>query len=242
MLMSFVFAFSACSSDNGAPENQENNEISTGTGEQKLTYFLPEPKSDGNTSVEKALVNRRSHRNFQDKAISEEQLSQILWAAYGVTSPNPDDPGQRGGLRTAPSAGALYPLEVYAIVGSVEGISPGVYRYISGGHIIERVVEGDVRNDIREAALGQSMVSQAPVSLFYSAVFERTTGRYGDNGEKYVYIEAGHSAQNVYLQAEALGLGTCAIGALTGGRVSEILKLPENEVPLYLLPVGYYDG
>jgi SagB-type dehydrogenase family enzyme len=183
-------------------------------------------------SVESALTNRRSQRSFQDKELPAEHLSQILWAAYGITSPR--------GLRTAPSAGALYPLEIYAIIGDVQGIEPGVYRYVADGHKIVRVVDGDVRGELAGAALNQRMVADAPMSVFFSAVFERTTGRYGERGEKYVYIEVGHSAQNVYLQAEALGLGTCAVGAFTDSRVREILNLPADEEPLYLMPVGYY--
>ena len=220
--------------------NAANSDVLTQVEGQRLTYILPLPRTDSDISVEKALANRRSHRSFQDRALSAEQLSQILWAAYGVTLSRPGHPGLRGGLRTTPSAGATYPLEIYAIVGNVEGIEPGVYRYISGEHKIVRVVDRDVRNELSEAALGQRMVRDAPVSIFYSAVFNRTTGRYGERGYKYVYIEVGHSAQNVYLQAEALGLGTCAIGAFTNSRVMQALRLPANEEPLYIMPIGYF--
>jgi len=199
----------------------------------QYTYELPPPQVDGNTSVEKALVQRRSRRDFQDKALSSQKLSQILWAAYGVSSPS--------GLRTAPSAGALYPLEIYAVVGNVEGIEPGVYRYIPDEHKIVRLVDRDIRNELSEAALGQSMVADAPVTLVFSAVYERTTSRYGERGFSYVHMEVGHSAQNVYLQAEALGLGTCAIGAYYVDDVKLLLDLPENEEPLYLMPLGYYN-
>jgi len=161
------------------------------------------------------------------------QLSQILWAAYGITSPR--------GLRTAPSAGALYPLEVYAVIGNVEGVAPGVYRYTPDGHTITRVVDGDVRVALSEAALGQRMVRDAPMSVFYSAVFERSTVRYGERGINYTFIEVGHSAQNVYLQAEALGLGTVAIGAFIDDDVRLLLNLPSDEVPVYLMPVGHFD-
>jgi SagB-type dehydrogenase family enzyme len=198
----------------------------------EVTYILPTPKTDGDISTEAALSNRRSRRDFQDKSLTAEQLSQILWAAYGVTSPN--------GLRTSPSAGATYPLEIYAVIGNVEGIESGVYRYIAEENKIAKVVDGDIRNDLSAAALGQSMVAEAPMSVFYSAVFERTTERYGERGIKYVYIEVGHSAQNVYLQSEALGLGTCAIGAFTDNRVRELLNLAAEEEPLYLMPVGYF--
>ena len=204
-----------------------------------LVYALPAPNTDGEVSVESALANRRSHRSFQDKALSQEQLSQILWSAYGVTLPRPASPAQRGGLRTAPSAGALYPLEIYAIIGNVDGIEPGVYKYDSGEHSIKQVIAGDVRAELSAAALNQSMVREAPMSIFYSAIFNRTTDRYGERGVLYVYIEVGHSAQNVYLQVEAMGLGTCAIGAFTDDTVRELLNLPAEEEPLYLMPVGY---
>jgi len=240
----FVTVFSACFGSNRSSENEGNIETMTGgilsrIGESQVTYILPTPKTDGIVSVETALANRRSQRNFQNRAISAEQLSQILWAAYGITLPSAV-PQLRGGLRTAPSAGALFPLEVFAIVGNVEGIAPGVYRYIPDGHKIVRVVDRDVRNELMEAALGQRMVGAAPASVFYSAVFGRATGRYGERGVRYVYIELGHSAQNVYLQAEALGLGTVAIGAFIDSRVSQILGLPANETPLYIMPIGYY--
>jgi len=182
-------------------------------------------------SVEEALANRRSHRDFHGDAISADQLLQILWAAYGYV--------QADGLRTTPSAGATYPLEIYAVVGNVKGLEPGVYRYISPSHQIVKIVSKDVRRELCKAALGQSMVAEAPASVFLGAVFSRTTEQYGERGVKYVYMEIGHSAQNVYLQAEALGLGTCAIGAFTDSSVKKILNLPKNEEPLYLMPIGY---
>jgi len=228
-----VLALPACHNQTSANETPAPTRMK----ETTLTYILPAPKTDGTTSVEKALANRRSHRNFQNKALSVDQLSQILWAAYGITSPGPN---LGGGLRTTPSAGARYPLEIYAIVGNVEGIEPGVYRYISERHKIVRTIDKDVRNELADAALSQRMVREAPLSVFYSAVFSRMLERYGKRGIRYVYMEIGHSAQNVYLQAEALGLGTCAIGAFADSRVRQVLQLPENEEPLYLMPIGYY--
>ena len=208
--------------------------------ESPLIYILPSPRTDGDMSVERALSIRRSRRNFQDRAISIEQLSQILWAAYGVTYPIPNRPNLRGGLRTTPSAGALYPLEIYVIIGNVEGIEPGVYRYISGEHKLVRTIAGDVRGALSDAALGQRMIREAPATVFFSAVFSRMIARYGPRGRRYTYMEIGHSAQNIYLQAEALGLGTCAIGAFMDDRVRQVLQLPENEEPLYIMPIGYF--
>ena len=205
-----------------------------------LSYILPPPKTDGSVSVERALANRRSHRRFQDRPLSVEQLSQLLWAAYGVTYPLPAHPELRGGLRTTPSAGALYPLEIYVVVGNVTGIEPGVYRYISQDHKIIRTIDRDVRNELTMAALGQAMIRDAPVTIVYTGVLSRLTGRYGQRGERYLWIEVGHSAQNVYLQAEALGLGTCAVGAFIDSRVRDVLRLPAEEAPLYLMPVGFF--
>ena len=192
---------------------------------------VPSPKVCGNMSVEEALANRQSQRDFQDIAISADQLLQILWATYGVTPPD--------GLRTTPSAGAIYPLEVYAVIGNVEGIESGVYRYIPDKHEVVKTVGGDVRRKLCEAALNQKMVAKAPASVVFSTVLSRMTKKYGDRGVPYVYVEVGHAAQNVYLQAEALGLGTCAVGAFTDKSVKQILHLPAKEEPLYLMPIGY---
>ena len=189
--------------------------------------------------MEKALANRRSRRNFQNKELSAEQLSQILWAAYGITRPS-DNQALRGGLRTAPSAGALYPLEIYVVVGNVKGIEAGVYKYVSQEHKIVRTIDRDIRGELSAASLNQGMIKDAPVTVVYTAVFGRVIPRYGDRGrERYVFMEIGHSAQNIYLQAEVLGLGTCAVAAFTDSRVSELLRLPEEESPLYIMPVGY---
>jgi len=238
-LLLFIFAVILTSCGNEAPSNEASNGVIV-EEETPLTYILPYPNTDGDISVEYALANRRSQRNFQDKPLSADQLSQILWAAYGITSPRPDNPALRGGLRTAPSGGALYPLEIYAVIGNVEGLDPGVYKYISEDHKIIMTASGDVRDELADAAFGQRMVSEAPVSFFYSAVFSRTTERYGERGRHFVYIEVGHSAQNIYLQAETLGLGTCAIGALTERDARRILNLPAEEDPLYLMPTGYF--
>ena len=228
----FFVAFPACNGRTSASER---------TGEAQLTYILPAPATDGAFSVERALANRRSRRQFQDTALSVEQLSQILWAAYGVTLPLPH-PGLRGGLRTTPSAGALYPLEIYVVIGNVAGLEAGVFRYISEEHKLVRTLARDVRAELSAAALGQRMIQDAPATLVFTAVFSRMTGRYGQRGRRYVYMEIGHSAQNVYLQAEALGLGTCAIGAFVDNRVRQLLQLPADEEPLYIMPIGdFYD-
>ena len=207
----------------------------------QLTYILPSPITDGAVSVESAMAKRRSQRNYIDKSISAEQLSQILWAAYGVTELTPDRPSVKGGFRTAPSAGALYPFEIYAIVSKVNGIEAGAYRYDPIEHKIIRTIDKDIREEFSAAAVGSVFIKDAPVILFYSAIFSRMTVKYGDRGrERYVCMDLGHSAQNVYLQAEALNLGTCAIGAFSDNRISRLMQLAEDEEPLYIMPVGHY--
>jgi len=234
-----LIVFFGCNGKTSAGEKSKKALSETENAMQ--TYILPPPDTEGSVSVEKALANRRSRRDFQNRELSIDQLSQILWAAYGVTHPRTDIPSLRGGLRTAPSAGALYPLEIYAIVGNVKGIEAGVYKYVSQEHKITRTISKDVRAELAAAALGQAMIRDAPVTIAYSAIFSRTTGRYGERGrERYVFIEVGHSAQNVYLQAEGLQLGTCAIGAFIDDKVKEALQLPKEEEPLYLMPVGYF--
>ena len=210
--------------------------------EQTIAIELPEPQMDGTVSVEKALNNRRSHRQFRDKEISVENLSQILWAAYGITLPNDDYAFLRGGFRTAPSAGGLYPLDIYVVIGKVKGVESGVYKYFAKGHKISKFINEDIRAELCAAALGQKMVAEAPVSIIYTAIFSRTTNKYGTRGsERYVCMDLGHSAENVYLQVETLGLGTCAIGAFIDDEVAKILRLPNEEEPLYIMPIGYYD-
>ena len=207
-----------------------------------LTYTLPAPKTDGDMSVEQAMQNRRSVRRFEDKALSKEQLSQLLWAAYGITQPITDNPARRGGLRTTPSAGALYPLEIYVVVGKADGIETGVYKYDSQTNTIAQTIDRDIREELMAISANQAMIGAAPVTILYCAVFDRMRERYGDRSERYAYIEVGHSAQNVYLQAESLGLGTCASGAFTDSEVSKLLNLPRDESPLYMMPTGYPQG
>ena len=150
--------------------------------------YLPAPQLDGLVSVEKALHDRRSRRDFQDKEISLENLSQILWSAYGITFPINDIPFLRGGLRTAPSAGGLYPLEIYVAVGKVHGLPTGLYKYVPDGHKLLSIINEDIRSELCIAAIGQPMVKEAPVSIVYTAIFSRTTDKYGQRGrERYVF-------------------------------------------------------
>lgn len=191
---------------------------------------LPAPEKSGPVSIEETLQQRRSIRTYSSDALSLEQISKLLWAAQGVTDGR--------GLRTAPSAGATYPLETYLVVGAVEGLQAGIYLYDPAEHSLSMVVDGDKRSELAAAALGQRYVAQAPVNIVFAAVYERTARRYGQRARRYVYMEVGHAAQNVCLQAVALDLGTVVIGAFNDQDVGRILNLPNDQEPLYIIPVG----
>jgi len=191
---------------------------------------LPPPRKTGPLSLEEALSRRRSLRSYRKEPLELQELSQLLWAAQGITDPR--------GFRTAPSAGALYPLEIYVAVGEVKGLKPGLYRYHPSGHLLEEMAEGDKRRLLAEAALRQPWVREAPVVFCIAAVYQRTTKKYGRRGIRYVHMEAGHAAQNLCLQAVALGLGGVTVGAFDDQQVKEILGLPSDHHPLYLIPVG----
>lgn len=187
---------------------------------------LPDPVLQGSMTLEETLVNRRSVRQFKDTLLSEVQIGQLLWAAQGITYPT--------GLRTAPSAGALYPLEIYAAT------PEGLFHYKPQTHSMERLLDQDPRPDLYQAALRQNSVLEAPLVIVINAVFERTAQRYGEaRTPQYVYLEAGHTAQNIHLQAVALELGSVPIGAFHEDQIVEALSLPSDEVPLYLIPIGY---
>jgi SagB-type dehydrogenase family enzyme len=191
---------------------------------------LPEPRYAGNVSVEQALRERRSVRSYKDDPLDLAEISQILWSAQGITSTR--------GFRTAPSAGALYPLELYVVAGNIKNLPSAIYKYVPHDHALVMKVSGDRRVDLSRAALRQSSIKKAPAVLLFCAVYERTTGKYGQRGMRYVHMELGHAAQNVCLQATALGLNTAVIGAFRDTEVKMIAKLPADEQPLYFVPVG----
>lgn len=197
------------------------------------TVELPEQKEKGEMSVEEAISKRRSRRSFKEDAITLEDVSQILWAAQGVTD-------RKRGFRAAPSAGATYPLEVYLIVGNVKGLEAGLYRYEPQKHGLVLVKKGDLRREVCAAALGQGMLKDAPATVAIAAVYERTSRRYGRRAVRYVHMEVGHVGENIYLQCEALGLGTCAVGAFHDERLKKVLGIDEE--PLYLMPIGKTKG
>ena len=188
--------------------------------------MLPTPQLKGKLTLEETLAQRRSVREFSDTPLTQAELAQVLWAAQGITHPD--------GLRTAPSAGALYPLEVYAVT------REGVYHYEPPGHRLRVQARGDVRPALYDAALQQDPVLQAPAVIVIAAVYERTAQKYGaERSPRYVHLEAGHVAQNVLLQAVALKLAAVPIGAFEDDKVKPVLALPSDQQPLYLIPVGH---
>jgi SagB-type dehydrogenase family enzyme len=194
---------------------------------------LPRPSVDGVFAVERAIAQRRSRRTYLRKSITMVQLSQLLWAAQGVT-----DSGS--GFRSAPSAGALYPLELHVFVGEkrIEGLTAGVYHYEVGRHRLKKTKDGDHLRELEEAALDQEVIGMSAICIAISGVFSRTTRKYGQRGKQYVHQECGAAAENVYLQATALGLGTVIVGAFREKTVSKVVGLGPNETPLCLLPIG----
>jgi len=192
-----------------------------------------QPKTWGSVSVEEALARRRSIREYADKPLTMEQVMQLLWAAQGITLP-------QYGFRTAPSAGATYPLEVYLVTkrSGVEGLEAGVYHYEPRDNRLVERIAGDFSGQLMAAALDQEWVGSAPLNFVITAVFDRTTGKYGERGVRYVWQETGHVAQNIYLQAVALGLGNVVVGAFHDAEVQRMLELSDLENPAYLIPVG----
>lgn len=186
---------------------------------------LPPADRSGGMPLAEALARRRSVRAFSTRALTPAELSQLLWAAQGVSEP-------RDGLRTAPSAGALYPLLVYAAT------AQGLHRYAASAHALELLAAGDLRAEFAAAALGQHEVAQAACVLVVTAIPSRTTRKYGERGVRYVHLEVGHAAQNVLLAAAALGLAAYPVGAFDDDRVARLLRAGRGELPLYLLPVG----
>ncbi len=191
----------------------------------KQEVILPAPDTTGKVTLESAISNRRSVRAYSDKKLNMEQIGQLLWAAQGITD--------KRGYRAAPSAGALYPLELYVAK------EDGLYHYIPKGHKLRKVSDDDLRHKLRAASLFQSSVSAAAIDIIICAVYDRITSKYGKRGARYTDIEVGHAAQNIHLEAVALGLASVPIGAFRDDEVAKVLSLPEDEVPLYIIPVGY---
>ncbi len=192
--------------------------------------MLPLPVVNGNLSLEAALAGRSSVRKFSGSAISLADAGQLLWAAQGIS--------HDGHKRTAPSAGALYPLEIYLIAANVEGLAPGAYRYNAKARSLELVKPGNQLAEVANVARGQDPVRAAAAVLLLTAIPERSAAKYGERALRYAYIEAGHAAQNALLQAVARGLGAVPVGAFDDAALSRLFALPGRELPVYLIAVG----
>jgi SagB-type dehydrogenase family enzyme len=195
---------------------------------------LPQPSLDGKVSIEKAIKQRRTIRDFKERILSLAHLSQLLWAAQGITDPT-------GRKRAAPSGGALYPLDVYVLIGEngIEKMEAGVYHYLPKEHSISPILKGDRRKEIASASLSQMWIARAPVIIIITAEYKRITRKYGERGIRYALIEVGHVGQNVFLQAESLELGAGIVGAFNDLEVSKVAGLPPQHEPLLMMPVGY---
>lgn len=195
---------------------------------------LPNPVHKGNVSVEEALNSRRTKRNFSSSSLSLEDWAQLLWAAQGITS---EDVVKK---RTAPSAGALYPLDIYLILGkhSPPSLGPGVYHYQPERHALRRLSDKDILRKLAEASLHQYWMAEASGMIVITAEYKRITGKYGNRGIRYAHIEVGHVAQNCFLQGESLGLGVGIVGAFDDESIIQILNIPKTHEPILILPVG----
>lgn len=193
-----------------------------------VSVSLPLPDLSGGKPLHRVLAERRSVREYADVALDLQHLGALLWAAQGITSPD--------GLRTCPSAGALYPLSLYVAVRAVEGLEPGVFGYQPEAHSLQRLPTDYVPLRLWAAALEQPWVKDAPVVLVVAGAKEKTEAKYGTRATQYVLLEAGHAAQNVLLEAVSLGLGAVPVGAFVESEVQQATGIPEE--PLLLIPVG----
>lgn len=194
---------------------------------------LPTPDFKG-IPLEEAIKKRRSIRHYSSKPVHLKELSQILFSAQGIT-------GHYAGtlLRTSPSAGALYPVELYVYAHNVEGLEKGIYHYSVKTHTLEFIKKGNYRKELFKASFFQEMLREAPVVLIYTAIFKRTTYKYGERGYRYIYIEIGHIAQNVALQAVSLGLVSCVIGAFFDDMMNKIIEVDgKKEAVIYVQTIG----
>lgn len=217
----FLAAFSAVLAITFSGRKEEINAM-----ERTKATALSAPTLKGAVSLEEAIQKRRSIRAYSGRELNPAQISQLLWAAQGITR-------RKGLLRSAPSAGAGYPMETYLLK------KDGVFHYLPKTHSLETVTGADLRAELSGGALGQSSIAAAPVSIVLCAAYEKLSGRYGERSRRYAAMEAGHIAQNIHLQAAALGLGSVPIGAFDDEQVKNVLKLPPGCEPLYIIPAGY---
>ncbi|MEN4018331.1 MAG: SagB/ThcOx family dehydrogenase [Methanobacterium sp.] len=213
------------------PKSNETQQIIV-TG----TVDLPEPQITGNISVEQAIHDRRSVRRYTNQSLTLQDISQLMWAVYGITN-------QTTKFRVVPSAGRTYPLEVYLSIGrdGVKGLNEGVYHYNPFNHSLEQILGNDVRPELSQAANGQPWVKEAPVNIIITGNYHKMIDKYKDEklSTRFVDMEAGHAGQNIYLIAESRNLATVALGSFRDDSVRQILRIPANEKTLYIYPVGY---
>ena len=195
------------------------------------------PRISGKTDKDiwQVLQERRSHRKFTETGLALQDLSQLLWAAQGITA-------QAGNFffRTAPSAGALYPIETYIGINFVEDVKPGIYHFSPSQFLLEKLYDAPPGQLIARAALGQRFLADCAVVFIWSAVFRRNMSKYGNRGLRYILMDAGHICQNLLLAAESLGLGACPVAAFFDDTMNDLLDLDsEEESVLYLAGVGH---
>jgi len=191
---------------------------------------LPNPRVMGEQSVEMLFKQRRSVRSYEKSPLNLAEVGQLLWSAQGISDAQ--------GLRTSPSAGALYPLTLYVVAGDVNELSSGIYQYNPETHSLLKTVNGDLRKLLQKAAHDQSCVGDGAIIIVFTGIYQRTTRKYGQRGERYVHMEVGHAGQNLFLQAEALQFGTVVVGAFDDDEVRAVLNLDSDVQPLSLMPVG----
>jgi SagB-type dehydrogenase family enzyme len=203
------------------------------TGPAAEIIKLPPPAYQGQMSVAEALKKRRTVRLFSNRELDLAQVSQLLWGTDGTSDSR--------GLRTAPSAGATYPLEFYLVVGErcVTGLAPGLYHYRPDSHTLELTRKGDLRAPVARTCLHQTWMAEAPIMVVCAAEYRRCTARYGERGIRYTHMEVGHTGENLFLQAEALGLACGIVGAFEDRTLKDVLHLPQQLEPLLVMPVGY---
>ena len=196
--------------------------------EKRIT--LPPPAMSGNLPLEQTLQSRESVRSYSKEPLLLSEVSQLLWVGQGVN--------RKGGKRTAPSAGALYPLKLYLVAERIHGLDSGVYHYLPENHELELITSRSLTRDLFAVSLKQNCIKEASALIVIAGVYRRTAQKYGDRASRYVHIETGHAAQNISLQAESLGLGYVTIGAFDDDGVKRVLRMKREESPLYILPLG----
>lgn len=197
----------------------------------KNTITLPTPAHDASCSLEKAINERRSIRSYKETPLTLKQISQLLWAAQGITNGR--------GFRTAPSAGAKYPIEIYLASGNISNLPAGIYKYAPKEHTLLLINDGDMRNDLCKACVSQPCVKNGACSIIICAVMERVTKKYPARGQEYTFVEVGCVSENIHLQATALNLGTVYVGGFDSSAISKILTSTQEEIPVCVMPVGH---